>query len=247
LPLRKRARASAREPSRSPAIGVFARAAVAGRAKTRLMPLLGPAGAAELQAALILDTTRKVSQLSGATATWLFWAGGACPEFPQRSQWTLAPQRGRDLGARLDHAFRGLLRVHSAAVIVGTDSPMLAPRVLRQALGELRVCEAVLGACPDGGFYLIGLRRTVPGIFRGVRWGTRFAFREMRRNLAAAGLACSVLGAIPDVDRPPDLLVLARRLYDEPFGRRLAPALWQFVKTRRLALAPPVKRNGARR
>lgn len=238
---------SAPVPSRTPAIGVFARAAVAGRAKTRLIPLLGAVGAAELQAALILDTTRKVNKLSGAAAAWLFWAGGACPDFPGRSRWILAEQRGRNLGARLDHAFRHLLRAHHAAVIVGTDSPMLAPRVLRQALAELRVCEAVLGACPDGGFYLIGLRRTVPGIFRGVRWGTRFAFLDMLRKLAAAGLACSVLDAIPDVDRPPDLLALARRLYDEPAGRRLAPALWQFVKTRRGALAPPATRKGARR
>jgi len=236
LPLRDPGRLSAPLP-RSLAVGVFARAPVAGRAKTRLIPPLGADGAAELQAALILDTTQKVSKLAGAVECWFFCAGGTYPDFPGHSEWTLAEQRGRELGARLDHAFQTLLRLHEGAVIIGTDSPLLAPRALRQALTELRVCEAVLGPCPDGGFYLIGLRRTVPGIFRGVRWGTRFAFRDMRRNLTGAGLACSILEPVPDLDRPADLLMVARRLSNEPAKRRRAPALWQFVKTRRLALA----------
>ena len=143
-----------------------------GRAKTRLIPLLGPRGAAELQSALILDTTRKVSKLARSAARWLFLAGGAFPDFPDRNLWTVVQQRGRDLGERVERAFRQVLRGHRAAVIVGTDSPLLSPRLMRLALAELRVCDAVLGPCPDGGFYLVGLRRIVPGLFRGVRWST---------------------------------------------------------------------------
>jgi rSAM/selenodomain-associated transferase 1 len=220
---------------------VFARAPVAGCAKTRLIPLLGAEGAAELQAALILDTTQKVSKLARTAERWFFCAGGAPPDFPGHREWAFAEQRGRDLGARVDRAFQTLLCLHEAAVIIGTDSPLLAPRALRQALTELRVCEAVLGPCPDGGFYLIGMRRPVPGIFRGVRWGTRFAFHDMRRNLVDAGLACSILEPVPDVDRPADLLALARQLRKEPAKRQQAPALWRIVKARRLALALPAK------
>jgi rSAM/selenodomain-associated transferase 1 len=224
-------------------VGVFARAPAAGRAKTRLILLLGAHGAAELQTALILDTARKVNKLSRTAERWFFCAGGTYSDFPGHSEWTLAEQRGRDLGARVDRAFQTLLRLHEAAVIIGTDSPLLAPRTLHRALTELRVCEAVLGPCPDGGFYLIGLRRPVPGIFRGVHWGTSFAFRDMRRNLIGAGLACSILEPAWDVDRPADLLALARRLRKEPSKRQQAPALWQFVKARRLALELPAKRK----
>jgi rSAM/selenodomain-associated transferase 1 len=224
-------------------VGVFARAPVAGRAKTRLIPLLGAHGAAELQTALILDTARKVNELSRIAERWFFCAGGTYPDFAGHSEWTLAEQRGRDLGARVDRAFQTLLRLHEAAVIIGTDSPLLATRTLHRALTELRVCEAVLGPCPDGGFYLMGLRRPVPRIFRGVRWGTRFAFRDMRRNLVGAGLSCSILEPVPDVDRPADVLALARRLRKEPAKRQQAPALWRIVKARRLALELPAKRK----
>ena len=131
-------------------MSVFARAPVAGRAKTRLIPLLGAHGAAELQAALIFDTTHNVSKLARTAERWFFCAGGTYPDFPGHSEWTLAEQRGRNLGARVDHAFQTLLRLHEAAVIIGNDSPLLAPRTLHRAVNELRVCEAVLGPCPDG-------------------------------------------------------------------------------------------------
>ena len=193
--------------------------------------MLGPRGAAEFQAALILDTTRKVSKLTTNTARWLFLAGTTIVDIPSRSRWTVAQQRGGDLSERVGRAFRKMLRRHRAAVIIGTDSPLLAPRVLGQALAELRVCDAVLGPCPDGGFYLIGLRRIVPGIFRGVRWSTRFAFRDMLRRLLRIGFACSVLASVPDVDRPRDFLDLSDQMVRNPAIRAMAPASWRFLST----------------
>lgn len=132
------------------------------------------------------------------------------------------PQRGAGLGRRLSQAFRALLRRHSCAVILGVDSPTLPGRSIRQAFRELRICDAVLGPCPDGGFYLIGLKSTPSRVFRGVRWGTRFAFGDMLRNIVDCGLACAVLEDWPDVDRVEDLEVLERELSRSASLRRRA-------------------------
>jgi len=67
-------------------------------------------------------------------------------------------QRGSDLRERLERAFRALLRKHERVIVIGTDSPLLYPRLLRLPLSELRVSNSVLGLCPDGGYYLIGQR-----------------------------------------------------------------------------------------
>jgi hypothetical protein len=247
-------------------MAVFARAPVAGQAKTRLIPLLGAQGAARFQAALISDTIRKVAGLRRWVQPYLFLA--ASPITFRRSdaeailyeqplagavisEFTVIRQQGRDLGERLENAFRRLLRFHPSCVVVGTDSPLFPVRILRQAVGELRACESVLGPCPDGGYYLIGLRRPQdPGklqsIFRRVRWSTAFAFSDTLRNLLGQGLSCSVLEACADVDLPRDLQRLKEDLTRNRKARRLAPATWNFVK--RISLLPGgvVGPNGVR-
>lgn len=224
-----RLRAPRKKPS--PAIAVFAKSPVPGRAKTRLIPLLGPCGAAAVQAALILDTTTKVNKLSRHASRWLFVSGRHVPEFKDARQWIRSSQRGRELGARLEAAFRKLLRFHCAAVVVGTDSPLLSARLLRQALLELAICDAVIGPCPDGGFYLIGLRRQVSDLFRGVRLSSRHAYRDTLRGLLRRGLSCAVLPAVPDIDRPRDLRELTTQMARHAAMRTSAPALWRFLRT----------------
>src|SRR5436190_19055330 len=75
----------------TPAVAIFTRAPVPGKAKTRLIPRLGPEGAAKFQAALISDAIRKVSRLVSSgrdVAPYIFLAGGG--RFAKRSVGFLA-------------------------------------------------------------------------------------------------------------------------------------------------------------
>jgi uncharacterized protein len=225
----------------SPAVAIFARAPEPGKAKTRLSPLLGREGAAAFQAALISDALRKVTSL-GSIARYLFVLAAGSSGFtlsnPGRARnhkYTLVGQQGTDLGERLQRAFCRMLGRHPRVLVIGTDSPQLSPRTLRQALDELRWCDAVLGPCPDGGYYLIGLRRLEKGLFLRIRWGTSFAFRDTLQNLVQRHFSCSVLESLPDIDCPSDFRSLSKTLSLRPQLRRLAPATWSFVN--RLASA----------
>lgn len=209
-------------------MAVFARVPAPEKVKTRLIPLLGAAGAAGLHAALLQDTLHKVSPFRASAARYLYLQGSR--HFLAPAGYKIAPQRGADLGARLGHAFEQLLKRHVSAIVIGTDSPLLPVRALGTALGELRVCDAVLGPCPDGGYYLLGLRRYEGGLLRGIRWGTRFAFRDTLRNLLRRQYCCSILEPCPDVDRPHDVLNLRERLSRDAAARRLAPATWRFLR-----------------
>jgi glycosyltransferase A (GT-A) superfamily protein (DUF2064 family) len=123
-----------------------------------------------------------------------------------------------------------MLRDHTAALIIGTDSPLLLPHMLRLAIRELILCDAVLGPCPDGGYYLIGLRRLQVGIFRDIRWGSAFAFRDTLQNLLGRDYSCSILPPFVDVDRTRDLRRLAAVLARSRAKRHLAPACWNFLR-----------------
>ncbi len=216
-------------------LAVFARAPVPGTTKTRLIPLLGAERAAELQAALTCDTLRKIDALRGRVMPYLFVAGRSAAfaswsDRRSRSRLVLASQQRANLGHRLEGAFRLLLARHAAAVVIGTDSPLLPVRVLAEAFRELRVCDAVLGPCPDGGYYLIGLRRLAAGMFHGVRWGSASAFRDTLQRILQRDFSCSILRPFADVDRPSDLRRLRKELALNRAARRLAPATWRFLR-----------------
>jgi uncharacterized protein len=234
----------------SEGVALFTRYPVAGQSKTRLVPLLGERGAAGIQAALIRDTLRKLDRLPPRVARYVFVTGsrprartfsrlerkledGLASTRHDPDAFTVLRQRGADLGERLERAFRGLLRRHERVVVIGSDSPTLPVRTLRLALNELRTSDGVLGPCPDGGYYLIGLRRLAPPLFRGIRWGSRFAFRDTLRNLIRARFCCSILEPLTDIDRPADVQRLATELSHDPSLRRQAPAVWRFLREQR--------------
>lgn len=216
-------------PASLPAIAVFARAPIPGKTKTRLIPALGPHGAAELHRTLVSDTLRKVARLRTESAHYLFVADGKIPEQIIPHEFQLRRQTGRNLGTRLERAFGKLLQQHPSVIIIGTDSPAFAPSMLRLALQELRTTDAVLGPCPDGGYYLIGLRRTVRGLFSKVRLGSEFAMQDTLGSLLAHGFSCSVLEPYPDIDLPSDLVNLKISLTRKPASRRLMPQTWRFL------------------
>lgn len=227
--------------SRDCAVAIFARSPRAGFCKTRLIPLLGVQGAAELQGALISDTLAKVKALHRRAAVYLIKTGRA-PDAAGFPGWPGAPvhvlsQRGNDLGERLNQAFGYLLRLYRRVVVTGTDSPELPAQNLLQALEELRWCEAVLGPCHDGGYYLIGLRREAGAkkrarlLLRDIRWGTRWALEDTLRNLVSGGVSCFMLSPARDIDRPADFIALCRRMQKNAAARRIAPATWRFART----------------
>ena len=219
-----------------PAVALFAKVPRPHGVKTRLARTIGDARAQALHLSFVKDALARVRKLRSPVARYLFLDGSG----RERREFSLAlgvgrrvriePQRGADLGRRLPQAFRALLRRHSCALILGVDSPTLPGRTIRQAFRELRICDAVLGPCPDGGFYLIGLTSMESRLFQGIRWGTRFAFRDMLRNIVDCGLSCAVLEDWPDVDRVEDLEVLERELSRRATLRRRAPSTARLLR-----------------
>jgi rSAM/selenodomain-associated transferase 1 len=113
-------------------------------------------------------------------------------------------QGGGDLGARMGRLLRGL--PPGPVCIVGADIPGLRRAHVARAFAALGAHEAVLGPAQDGGYWLIGLRRTaaVPsGLFRGVRWSTGHALGDTIASLG--GLRVALCDRLSDVDTAADL------------------------------------------
>jgi hypothetical protein len=198
---------------------VFARAPVPGQVKTRLAPRLGDWGAARLHARLTLHALRTAH---GAKCGPVELHGTANHSFFDSLRVNFRLQRGRDLGERMYNALSRALRRHHAAILIGTDCPVLTPADLRRAARWLRGgCDAVLAPAEDGGYALIGVRRVSPQVFKGIRWGGGEVFAETEKRLSSAGYRWRLLRRVWDLDRPEDLERL-RSLRSSSAPRRAA-------------------------
>lgn len=190
------------------AILVFAKAPVAGAAKTRLIPLLGADRAAKLHGALI--TRALATARAAAPDTLTLWcAPDAAHPFLQAAAQQhcahLQVQHGADLGARMAHAFALTLQHAAQAICIGADCPALTPSHLRQATEALRNGDdAVFVPAEDGGYALVGLSSATPALFDGIHWGTNAVMAETRMRLRENDLCWSELETLWDVDRPED-------------------------------------------
>lgn len=202
-----------RRAAREVRIAVFARAPVAGEAKTRLAPLLGAEGAAALHEALVRRALATATA-SGAGPVELWCSPDARHPFFARCAAdhgvSLREQRGADLGARMGAAFAAALGENASLVVIGSDCPALTPAILREAAQALGTHDAVIAPAEDGGYVLVGLSGPDPGLFAGIAWGGPTVMAETRARLARSGTKWKELGTFWDIDRPEDYARLER-------------------------------------
>lgn len=190
------------------AVVVLAKAPLAGFAKTRLIPLLGPAGAARL-AVQLLDHAVRVAVASQVGPVTLHCTPGtehpAFVRLAARYDLTLRLQTDGDLGRRMSHALAEALAAADCAVLIGTDAPGLDCACLRLAAVELSRHDAVFIPALDGGYALVGLRRPAPALFADIEWSTPRVMAQTRAQARVLGLRCAELTAVADIDEPDDL------------------------------------------
>lgn len=192
---------------------IFTRYPAPGKAKTRLIPVLGKEGAANLHRlmtqrtiarALSLENSRQLSvevHYTGSSQQLMEdWLG---------TEIVYHQQSDGDLGARMFAAFQksfncGMEKV----VIIGTDCPKLKQQMLAKAFDNLSDKDLVLGPAKDGGYYLIGLRCLIPELFYGIQWGSSEVFANTLAIAKNLGLNIGVLPTLVDIDRPEDLIGL---------------------------------------
>ena len=199
--------------SLSCAVLVFAKAPVAGYAKTRLMPALGADGAARLAGRLLRHAVQQACAARVGPVQLCCAPDAGHPAFAALAQAhgvSLAAQGDGDLGARMARALRGALGRHGRALLIGTDAPGLDAAYLRQAAALLAGHDAVFGPATDGGYTLVGLSRPADTLFDGIAWSTAQVMAQTRERLRAAGLSHAELAPLPDIDGPGDLRHLPR-------------------------------------
>jgi rSAM/selenodomain-associated transferase 1 len=200
------------------AIAIMAKAPLAGRSKTRLMPLLRADQAAALSAAFLRDMTENLREAGAASAIspYVAYAPAGQEELfegilADGTQLILAdgspgmPQGVEGFGRCLLHAVQHLLEAgYDSACVLNSDSPTLPTDYLRQAAAYLAQPgdRAVLGPAEDGGYYLLGLKRAHAHIFTGIDWSTGSVAAQTRARAVECGVPLMELPPWYDIDEP---------------------------------------------
>lgn len=184
---------------------------MAGQVKTRLSPALDAENAALLHMALV-ERALTTAQQSSLAEVELCCAPDVSHGFFQNCAEdfavTLTGQGEGDLGTRMLRTLERALQSHGAALVIGADCPALTGAHLAEAAQALAGHDVVLTPAEDGGYVLIGARRTDARLFAGIEWGSGQVLAQQRNNLAGLGWSWHEMPTLWDVDRPADLLRL---------------------------------------
>ncbi|MBW4542767.1 MAG: TIGR04282 family arsenosugar biosynthesis glycosyltransferase [Myxacorys chilensis ATA2-1-KO14] len=189
---------------------IFTRYPEPGKAKTRLIPALGDAGAADLHRQMAEHTVTQARKLQKKQAVLVKvqFTGG---DLAQMQTWLgedmqYQSQSAGDLGERLIQAFQAAFGQNATAVVViGTDCPSLGEDILSAAFELLTTTDLVLGEATDGGYYLVGLQKLIPELFKNISWSTDIVFQQTLAIASQLKLTMALLPVLDDIDRPEDL------------------------------------------
>jgi uncharacterized protein len=212
--------------------------------KTRLCPPLHPEQAAQLSAAFLRDTTESIAAaaLSAPIVGYAAYAPSGTEEalVPHLATGTAcvladgstpAPPGVEGFGRCLLHAIHQLFAAgHTTACVLSSDTPTLPTDILVSAAASLLAGDerrVVMGACDDGGYYLLGMHRPHAQLFADITWSSSSVAATTRIRAAKLGLDLVELPLWYDIDDAAALERLVREndAYAAPWTRRALSAL----------------------
>jgi rSAM/selenodomain-associated transferase 1 len=204
-----------------PYVVIMAKEPRVGSTKTRLSPPLSPVDASRLYEAMLQDTISLISEFSGLDLA----IAVTPPESIQYFQGITPddtlylPVACRDIGDCLSQSLGSLLEMGSPkAMALNSDGPSLPGEYISQALQLLDHFDVVLGPSEDGGYYLIGIKKTYPELFSDIEWSTSFVFDQTMIKTEELGLTVGLLPPWYDVDTAADIDRLRTELVTLPPG-----------------------------
>ncbi len=196
---------------------LFTRFPQPGTSKTRLIPVLGDLGAAELQKSLTEHTVYEITRLKSLHPCCLeiHYTGG---DRASMQAWLgkghlYKRQSEGHIGDRMAQAIAGHLGQKRGIILVGSDLPHISANILGEALLAVQRCDLVIGPACDGGYYLIGVNRSMKpdvlaALFSDIPWGSAEVFTKTVLKARHYQLTSHILPKLHDIDRPEDLRYL---------------------------------------
>jgi uncharacterized protein len=189
---------------------LFVRAPLLGTGKRRLARDIGDVAAVRFERLMIALLVRRLADRRWRLRIAITPDKARHCARHRHSQRETVGQGSGDLGRRMRRALDAC--PPGPVVLVGADIPALRAGHVAAAFRLLGSRDLVFGPAEDGGFWLVGARRSrrLPLLFKGVRWSGRHALTDTLDGLPRA-VTVGFVDRLEDVD-------------DGKSYRRLAPS-----------------------
>lgn len=185
------------------ALIIFTRNPQLGKVKTRLAKKIGDQKALQVYKDLLFHTMTETQNLD--CDKFVFYdenidTDDLWPEILYKKR----VQLGSHLGARMQNAFQTLFDLgYQNCIIIGSDLFDLQANHINEAFHKLESNDVVIGPAEDGGYYLSGIKKVIPPIFKNKDWGTSTVLTDTLKDLE--NYKIEFLETLNDIDTFEDL------------------------------------------
>ena len=197
------------------ALAIFCKTPEKGFVKTRLAASVGDQKALEVYLNLLNITDEETRPFS--SSLYLF-VTSSIEDSVEKMQSILQQQdlftdpktkfviqQGEDLGQKMSAAFKKLFKNHQSVVLIGCDLPDLTSALISKAFDALQSNDVVIGPSCDGGYYLIGLNKETPDLFKEISWSTEKVLNQTLEKAERLSIKVQLLDQLRDIDTLEDL------------------------------------------
>lgn len=186
------------------ALIIFVKNPVPGKVKTRLAATVGNEAATDIYRKLLWHTHKVTLPLS--CDRFVFYADEInLNDIWEDKDFQKVVQQGQDLGARMLHAFEWVFELgYTSVCIIGSDCMEITEALLRSAFDALTQNDVVIGPSADGGYYLLGMKKSIPELFVNKPWSTTKVFELTMEDIINQQLRLQQLDTLRDIDTEED-------------------------------------------
>ncbi len=199
------------------ALILMTRIPIPGKTKTRLMDIFSDIECAGIHKAFLLDLFNLFDYIKNDIDIFLTYTPedrfnvieDMLPDYIETF-----PQRGEDLGKRMENAIGDVLnKGYSSVILIGSDIPDIQKEDIYHAFQQLEENHICLGPTFDGGYYLIGMKKLYRELFdNSLKWGKKSVLEGTIDIANNKGLSVGLAAKHIDIDTKEDLFNFINRV-----------------------------------
>lgn len=199
------------------ALIIMTRIPVPYKTKTRLMKILTGEQCADIHKCFLQDIFNMCKDLKESMDIYVTYSDegnfsiieSLIPNFISNF-----PQKGKDIGERMENAVNYILnKGYEKVILIGSDIPEIQSKDILKAFDILENKDLCFGPTLDGGYYLVGMKKLNKIVFKGdIKWGEKSVFYSTIHILNKENLTVDFAQKYEDIDTKEDLKNLIYRL-----------------------------------